>query len=847
MKKLILRLYSPFSFPSAFWLLITALLTLISVDHVIRKRKLPEHPYVKATAPLHKELAKRTEPVQGRLFIYFVDSLRFDYAINPTFMPRLSALLSEGVWGRVTPCSTNMTVHCVESAFSGIDRSTVLAFGEDFNPQKSKHKTSWFFQMKNRGAHITAVSDYVIPTLYSNALSEIYVYPKKTSQHFVVNKALSQFSRPQTNVTIVHLLGPHDDGQTFGSNSPQYRAQLAEVDALLGVVVDRLAPTDHLLVMGDHGMDDAGRHMYNMDVPTFYLYRGPAFAQGVRRDIHLLSHTFFLTVLFGLPFYSDYQGDFHWDAFVETVVQPYGDATVRALSRPVQPARIHIHRNDVVRFVILALLWFLGLGLLLQHQPSILPVRGIASWAVVSVVLLYLGWFWALSFLQAVMAMLLLRSYFRLSHIKILFFVAAVLCGWGIFRGATYHAFDLAVHEVKIFFTYGFYVLELVAGVLVYAQLFQPANWRQKLWGGSWIALMLAALLHYPSLYAYGYLRSLPFFVSIHFFAVALMYLDSNFPFQNRNEKRGAVLLALTAGMMLLPQYSMFVENFRIFDFPKLPHHEGSFWNTIAVFIPYAVTVIAALRLLHVEKRASVLLLLLSLIPFATWVWGSVVSPFVFGITFVATIIYWNIKIRSISPAIQWFIAFLVIQFLLAYAYNFSFQVFYQIQMLLICGIALLEETRLIPHSISSELQSTLAVVGAGIILLSFIAFFGIRTCGIDFRFALAWFPGLFETLWFLVFGATVIKYFAWFFLLKAFETVRQRTFTLGALRRWSAFLIWAILPMLVTLLLLRESVPLVVDTLEEGMYLAGVLLLVLVVSVVPVHAFMSRQNEEIV
>ena len=52
---------------------------------------------------------------------------------------------------------------------------------------------------------------------------------------------------------------------------------------------------------------------------------------------------------------------------------------------------------------------------------------------------------------------------------------------------------------------------------------------------------------------------------------------------------------------------------------------------------------------------------------------------------------------------------------------------------------------------------------------------------------------------------------------------------------------------MLVTLLLLRESVPLVVDTLEEGMYLAGVLLLVLVVSVVPVHAFMSRQNEEIV
>ena len=134
MKNLILRLVSPLSFGPAFWLLITALLTLVSVDHVIRERKLPAHPYVLATAPLQEELARRTEPVKGRLFIYFIDSLRFDYAVNPKLMPRLSRLLPESVWGKVTPCSTNMTVHCVEAAFSGIDRSTVLAFGEDFNP-----------------------------------------------------------------------------------------------------------------------------------------------------------------------------------------------------------------------------------------------------------------------------------------------------------------------------------------------------------------------------------------------------------------------------------------------------------------------------------------------------------------------------------------------------------------------------------------------------------------------------------------------------------------------------------------------------------------------------------------
>lgn len=841
MKNLISLLLSPLPAVRAGWMLVTALLTLVSVDHVIRERKLPPHPYVKATMPLQEELRQHTEPVQGRLFIYFVDSLRFDYAVNPELMPHLNALLPQSVWGRVTPCATNMTVHCVEAAFSGIDRSTVLAFGEDFNPQKSKNKTSWFFQMKNRGARITAVSDYVIPTLYSGALTENYVYPKGTSQRFLVNKALSQFSRPDTNVTIVHLLGPHDDGQTFGSNSPQYRSQLKEVDELLGHVVSRLSPTDSLMVMGDHGMDDDGRHMYNMDVPTFYLYRGPDFARGVRRDIHLLSHTFFLTVLFRLPFYPEYQGDFHWDAFQESVQQLYGDPAVRSLSRPVMPARIHVSRGYFVRFCMLALLWILGLGLLLQSPVSPVSLRLGIPWAVASTVLLFLGWFWALFLLQAVMGVHLLRQSPARPKLPVFLVLGIFLAGWGVFRGFTYHAFDMAVHEVRIFFTYAFYLLELGAGIFLYTLLFRPADWRRRLWGGSIAALMLAPLLHYPSLYAYGYLRSLPFFASVHFFASALLFLDSRLPFDGRRERADAVLMSLAAGLLLLPQYSMFVENFRIFDFPRLPHREGSFLNAAIVFFPYALAVAAAARLLRIERRTLGFLLPAALLPFAAWVWGGRLSFFLYGIVFLALIVYWNIKIKIFSPGLQWFIAFLGVEFSLSYAYSFSFQVFYQIQMLLICGFALLEEARLLEKHAPDLPRAGLFVPGAALVLLSFIAFFGIRTCGIDFRFALAWFPNMFETLWFLVFGATVVKYFAPAFLLAGFEAARGRKWSLAVLMRWSAFLVWAILPMLVTLLLLRESVPLVVDTLEESMYLAGVLLLALTLTALPTRAFWPR------
>jgi len=131
------------------------------------------------------------------------------------------------------------------------------------------------------------------------------------------------------------------------------------------------------------------------------------------------------------------------------------------------------------------------------------------------------------------------------------------------------------------------------------------------------------------------------------------------------------------------------------------------------------------------------------------------------------------------------------------------------------------------------------------LILLSFTAFFSARTCGIDFRFGLAWFPGLFETLWFLVFGATLVKYFSPVFLLKALETSQRRELPIPRLLRWGTFLAWTVMPLLLMMLFLSEKVPLVVDTLEEGMYLLGVSLTLLLTEALPVGSFRSRAPDE--
>jgi len=839
MKRLLSPLFSPSPVIPALWLLLTGLLTLVTVDHVIRERRLPPHPYVKATPDVQRRMAKEPLPPGNRVFIYFIDSLRFDYATDPALMPTLNRLLPESTWGEVIPCATNMTVHCVEAAFSGIDRSTVLAFGEDFNPQKSKHKTAWFFQMKNRGAHIAAVSDYVIPTLYPGAIAQSHVYKKGASQKKLVEKALEYFSDPRNTVTIVHLLGPHDDGQTFGSDTPQYRAQLKEVDDLLADVVARLRPTDTLMIMGDHGMDDEGKHMYNMHVPTFHLYRGPDFTPGLRRDIHLLSHTFFLSVMFRLPFHDDYQGEFFWEAIREPVRALYGPEEARALHRAVEPGRLRITPEYAVRFGLLGALWVLGLLLLLAPASSPVPTRIGAPWGVVSVALLYVGWFWPLVALLAGMGGWLARPAWRNRGA---WAVTAGLLAWGVARGLGYRRFDLAVHEIRIFYTYGFYLLELAAGIGLYAWWFRDRTWRERLWGGSLVAMAIAPFLHFPSLYAYGFLRTTPFFLSVHLGATALWFLGPAGPAgSSRRERWAAAALPLIAALMLLPQYSMFVENFRIFDFPLLPHREGAGWNMAYSLVPFLLSAFFAARQTHLSRAKLAWAIPAFLATPVFWLWGNHLSPFVYAGLFWGLLALWFVPTRWFPGGCKWLTTFFWTQWLLSYMFAFSLQVFYQIHLLFVCAFALLEASRALEARRPDAPRGLLAVPAVALVLLSFTAFFSVRTCGIDFRFGLAWFPNLFETLWFLVFGATLVKYYAPVFLLKALEASQHRALPIPGLLRWGTFLAFAVLPMLVTMLIISEPVPLVVDTLEEGMYLLGVSLTLLITAALPVGSFKAE------
>ena len=121
-------LLNPTSHLYTFWLILIVIFVGLLVDHAFSLKKNRVHPYIAKTEKLQQQLAKSLKKEDKKLFIFFIDAFRFDYATDKKKMPYLNSLIKKGVWGKVTPCLANMTVQCVSSAFQGYDSSTLLTF-----------------------------------------------------------------------------------------------------------------------------------------------------------------------------------------------------------------------------------------------------------------------------------------------------------------------------------------------------------------------------------------------------------------------------------------------------------------------------------------------------------------------------------------------------------------------------------------------------------------------------------------------------------------------------------------------------------------------------------------------
>lgn len=257
----------------------------------------------------------------GRTFVLLVDSLRYATASDPGIMPHLVALRERSTYGKTISCRDAVTVSALRAAFTGRDGFSVLGFVENFW-RGDAQIDSLFVQTQRAG----------IPTLLSSDGSfdqfglangdrihhELGEGSDQTVQVSAVRSLLEDDYLPgHHDFVVAHITYADMAAHRYGVDAPEYRASFASVDELIQDIDEAIDPADTLVVMGDHGHDQQGRHALGLDVPTFSLYRGPGFRRGLDvGTISITEHRYLASWSLGLPLDPSYEGGRHPNALL---------------------------------------------------------------------------------------------------------------------------------------------------------------------------------------------------------------------------------------------------------------------------------------------------------------------------------------------------------------------------------------------------------------------------------------------------------------------------------------------------------------------------------------------------
>lgn len=251
-----------------------------------------------------------------RVFVLLVDSLRYGTATDPARMPHLTAM--RGLRAQVTSSRDAVTVSAIREMFSGRERFLAFGFVKDFLTGRESVE-SIFTQLREDGRAASVYPPYAFEQFADDIpprpVDESVADRDQDQQDAWVREGLASFLDGRYDFSVAHIVYSDRVAHDVGVNGEAYRAAYERVDVLIRELDAAVPPEDTLVIAGDHGHTDSGRHSLGLDVPTFALYRGAAF----RDDVHLgtipiAAHRYLLSWAAKLPLSGGYQSSRHPEA-----------------------------------------------------------------------------------------------------------------------------------------------------------------------------------------------------------------------------------------------------------------------------------------------------------------------------------------------------------------------------------------------------------------------------------------------------------------------------------------------------------------------------------------------------
>lgn len=244
------------------------------------------------------ELAK---PPATRLLIYWIDSLADIEAENPQLMPNLQRRMASQpvLRGPAQACADAVTVPCFTAMITGVDRFSMFSLGRNFGPQTGALEGSVLRELQSRGHRV----GYAGEPMFEHVVAGVdYKYIRTIPDTQAIAEGLEQLDRERLDLLIVHLRETDEISHRFGPSHSSYKEGLRNVDAAIDAAFAQLRPTDHLMIIGDHGHTPDGRHFAGLEVPTYAALFGPSVQSSLRIPMAVSDFGHIWAHLFGVGF-----------------------------------------------------------------------------------------------------------------------------------------------------------------------------------------------------------------------------------------------------------------------------------------------------------------------------------------------------------------------------------------------------------------------------------------------------------------------------------------------------------------------------------------------------------------
>ena len=243
----------------------------------------------------------------GRVVLVIVDSLTDRLAEDPAAFPALAALRPRALWGRMAGCLPASTVPCTRTMLEG-SGAGYLAGLSNFSASRASD-VSFPVLAARAGLRLAVASDHTLINMCKDLGGPRLHYGGEKVPVFAWDEAaqarVAEWMRDDAaDAYLIHLVDLDKVSHAAGPGTPLYQREVRGADRAIAAIAALLAPSDALIVVGDHGHDEFGSHTPDPG----YLAVGPLFTPG-RLDLRQATSALLLSVAAGTPLPKSYEGD----------------------------------------------------------------------------------------------------------------------------------------------------------------------------------------------------------------------------------------------------------------------------------------------------------------------------------------------------------------------------------------------------------------------------------------------------------------------------------------------------------------------------------------------------------